>query len=320
MKEPDQLLTTSPVSPLEPSALAPQSPNTLYGYTLPGRRWALVVVTSEVLIFLAVIAVFLPHPKPWMVPLCAIVIPLFATALAAAILLAAAGKDDALAVSRFAGWAVVLGGAACDIFATVSQSPDLAQEGNPFLRGLLDSGVPLELVFVYGAASQALFIALTMILWQGLLKHRHTLVSTMPPGGSLLAYLKAGTGGRELSYRQWCCPLAYADLPWAYHLALWTGVAFVGASVYRFYLALEWYRVAPLDPLWARFIAPSVVVLVMCWWYAAWLRSARAAQSSADKGGIRAAGGPAGCESGERRSPSISPNSHADEEGFFADT
>jgi hypothetical protein len=108
-----------------------------------------------------------------------------------------------------------------------------------------------------------------------LLKHRHTLAATMPPSGSLLAYFKAGTGGRELSYRQWICPLAYADLPWANHLAWWAGMFFVAVSAYRFYLALEWYGIAPLDPLWVRLVAPSVVLLVGCWWYAAWPRGAR---------------------------------------------
>src|SRR5262249_47478390 len=68
---------------------------------------------------------------------------------------------------------------------------------------------------------------------------------------------------------------AYADLPWAYHLAWWTAVAFVGFSAYRFYVALEWYEVVPLTPLWVRFIAPSVILLATCWLYAAWLRGAR---------------------------------------------
>src|SRR5262249_19439736 len=131
-------------------------------------------------------------------------------------------------------------------------------------------------VYLFGGILQVLFVGLTMVLWLALLKHRHTLVATMPPRGSLLAYFKAGTGGRELSYRQWLCPLAYAELPWAYHFAWWTGVAFVALSLYRFSLALEWYQVVPLVPLWVRFIAPSVVLLATCWCYAVWLRHSRA--------------------------------------------
>jgi type VI protein secretion system component VasK len=53
-------------------------------------------------------------------------------------------------------------------------------------------------------------------------------------------------------------------------------VGFVGLSTYRFYLALEWFGVAPLDSLWVRLIAPAVVLFVTCLWYAVWLRDARA--------------------------------------------
>jgi hypothetical protein len=231
---------------------------------------------SVVLAIFVVFAAFLPQLRAGVVPLCLSLIPLFAVALAAAVPLGAAGKGDAPAAPLLAGWGVILTGAACDVFATVAHSPDLAREANPVLRALLDNGVTLWQVYLFGGVLQLLFIALTMVLWLGLLKHRHTLAATMPERGSLLAYFKAGTGGRELTYRQWLCPLAYKDLPWAYHFAWWTGVAFVGVSVYRYYLALEWYQVVPLEPLSVRFIAPSVVLLGTCWSYAAWLRRTRA--------------------------------------------
>jgi hypothetical protein len=245
-----------------------------YGYALPGRRLAQVVVLSIVFAVFAVIAAFLPQARAIVVPLCLCALPLFAVALVAAVPLALAGKADVPVGALAAGWVVILGGAACDIAATVIHSPDLVREANPLLRALLDNGVSLTGVYLVGAISQGLFIGLTMLLWLGLLRHRHTLAATMPPSGSLLAYFKAGTGGRELSYRQWCCPLAYKDLPWAYHLAWWCGVAFVAASVYRFYLALEWYGIVPIHTLWVRLIAPSVVLIATCWVYAAWLRDA----------------------------------------------
>jgi hypothetical protein len=276
MTEADPFPTTSGVSEKEAPAPAHQLPDTRYGYALPGRRSAIIVVTSELLVFLVIIALFLPPVRRWIVPLCVSMIPLLAVALAGAVPLAVAGKSDAPVARLLAGWVVMLASAACDIFATVSHSPDLAQEANPVLRGLLDNRVPLGQVFLFGAVVQVLFLALAMVLWLALLKHRHTLAATMPPSGSLLTYFKAGTGGRELSYRQWLCPLGYADLPWANHLAWWTGVAFVVASVYRFYLALEWYRVVPVHSLEVRLIAPSILLLISCCWYAAWLRRARA--------------------------------------------
>jgi hypothetical protein len=276
MTEPDRLPSTSPASCQEdPTPGAPHPPDAHYGYALPGRRPAQVAVMCLVLAFFAIVAAFLPQARAVAVPLWVSLVPLLAVALAAAVPLAAAGRADAQPVPLLAGWAVVLGGAASDILATVIHSPDLAREANPALRGLLDRGVSLGQVYLFGAVLQALFVGLTMVLWLGLLKHRYTLAATMPPSGSLLAYFKAGTGGRELSYRQWLCPLAYKDLPWAYHVMWWSGVAFVGISAYRFYLALEWYGVAPLDPLWVRFITPSVVLLATCWWYAAWLRETR---------------------------------------------
>jgi hypothetical protein len=236
---------------------------------------ALVVVVCILLGVFSILAPLLPQAQAGVVTLGAGLVLLLAVALAAAVPLAAAGEDDPPVAALLAGWVVILGGAVCDIVATVVHSPDLAREANPMLRGLLDHGVALGQVYWFGAIIQVLFVGLAMTLWLGFLKHRQTLAATMPPRGSLLAYFKAGTGGRELSYRQWLCPLAYSELPWVYHYAMWAAVVFVGISVYRFYVALEWYGVAPLHSLGVRLIVPSVLLLVTCWWYAAWLRGAR---------------------------------------------
>lgn len=252
------------------------APDTSYGFKLPGRRWAQLAVMSVLLAILAILAPFLLQARAAVIFVYLSLLPLFAVALAAAVPLAGAGKSQAPLTPLLLGWAVILGGAACDIYATVNHSPDLTREANPVIRGLLDSGISLKQVYWIGAIVQVLFVGVAMVLWFGLLKHRHTLAATMPPRGSLLEYFKAGTGGRELSYRQWLCPLAYSELPWAYHMAWWCGVVCVGASVYRFYVALEWYGVAPVHPLGARLIAPSLLLLTTCWSYATWLRGARA--------------------------------------------
>jgi len=272
MTEPNGPPTASDITSEPPTLGAVLLPDDRYGYALPGRRFAQVAVASLVLVLLAHVAAFLPRAQVGGVSWCVSLVPLSAVALVAAVGLAAAGEEPAPLAPLLAGWLVVLGGAACDIVATVTHSPDLSGEANPILRRLLDDGVTLDSVYLFAAVSQLLFVGLTMVLWLGLLKHRHTLAATMPPGGSLLAYFKAGTGGRELSYRQWLLPLIWSELPWAYHFAWWTGVVFIAASAYRFYLALEWYEVAPLEPLWVRFIAPTLLLLVTSWWYAAWLR------------------------------------------------
>ena len=277
MTEPDQLPTPSPVVNEEaPTPVACCAPAMAGGAALPGRRLAQVTMTSLVLGIGVAVAVFLPQAREALVPLCLSLVPLFAVAAVAAILFAATGEDDVPALPLLAGWLVILGGTACDIYATLSHSPDLDREANPIIRALLDNGVSLKQVYVVAALLQLLYIVLAMALWLGFLKHRRTLATTMPPAGSLLTYFKAGTGGRELTYRQWLCPFTYSEFPWACHLAWWTGVVFIGVSVYRFYVALEWYQVAPLRPPGVRFVVPSVLFLATCWWYAAWLRGARA--------------------------------------------
>jgi hypothetical protein len=280
MTEEEQIPTVEPISEEEGALLEPIPDDKSYGYALPGRRLAAVTVVSVVFTIFGIIAAFLPQARPIVVPLCISMVPLFAVALATALPLAAAGESDAPVIPLLAGWAVILGGAACDVYATLRHSPDLAREANPVIRGLLDNGQSLRQVYLFGAISQVLFVGLAMTLWLGLLKHRHTLAGTMPRRGSLLAYLKAGTGGRERTYRQWLCPLTYSELPWAYHYAWWGAVVFVGVSVYRFYLALEWYQVVPTYPLGVRFIAPSVLLFLTCWLYALWLRGARASLDS----------------------------------------
>lgn len=248
-----------------------------YGYALPGRRYAQIVVTSIVLCIVALVAAFLPQARPIIVPICLSTIPLFLFAALAAMPLALIGKSDVAMTPLLLGWFVVLAGAACDITATVRHSPNLAREANPVIRSLLDNGISLNRVFWFGGILQALFVSLACILWFGFLKHRETLVATMPPNGSLMAYLKAGTGARELNYRQWLCPFTYAELPWAYHLTWWCGIGFVGVSLYRFYLAMEWYRLVPIHPWWIRLIAPTVLLIFVSWAYADWLKRSTAA-------------------------------------------
>src|SRR5438128_2600459 len=81
--------------------------------------------------------------------------------------LAGTGESDTPRVPLLAGWAAVGGGAACDIYATVSHSPDLSREANPLIRSLLDNGVSLGRVYGYAALTQVLFVAVTMVLWLG---------------------------------------------------------------------------------------------------------------------------------------------------------
>lgn len=153
MSGPDRMLTAFSVSDQEARSSSP-SQTTDYGYALPGRWLAQVTVICMVIVFLAIVTIFLAPARPWIVPICLSLIPLLALALLATVLLAEAGKEVAPLAPLLAGWAVVLGGAACDTFATVAQSPDRGHEANPVFRALLDNGVSLAQVFLFGGVLQ----------------------------------------------------------------------------------------------------------------------------------------------------------------------
>lgn len=246
-------------------------------YAMPGRtaaRWLSGILVAAVLWTLTVWLV--PKLQPLRVPTVYGVLAATGVVLVLAVRFAAQGRDRVPFLGLLAGWAVWFGGSAADIGATIAHTPDLKREANPLIRSLLDSGITIDAVYAFGVVSQAVFIAAGAVLWVALLKHRTDLVRSMPPAGSLLAYLKAGTGGRELSYRQWLCPLTASELPWGYHYACWGGACFIAIGVARSYAAAEWYRlVFPTVP--NRLIAGTAIVLVLCVVYAAWLKAARAA-------------------------------------------
>jgi hypothetical protein len=245
--------------------------------TMPGRtaaRWFCGIIVIAFLWWLAVVLV--PRLRWLEVPTLYALVPVGVVALVLAVVFRAAGRTSAPAGARVAGWAVIIGGSAADIFATVWHSPTLTREANPILRGLLDSGHSLALVYGYALVIQALGIVGACVTWDALLRHRKELAALMPAAGSLLAYFKAGTGGRHLSYRQWLCPLRWNDLPEGYAYACWAGACGVGICLARFYAAAEWYRIV-LPTASNRVIAGGILLLLLCVSYAAWLRSARRA-------------------------------------------
>jgi hypothetical protein len=244
----------------------------------PGHAAAQMIAFTFTVLVLWGLAVFLlPALEPLQVPSCYAFAALGVVTLVAAIVLAARGPDPAPEGELLVGWGIILVGTGLDIFATVYHSPGLEREGNPVLRILLDSGHSLEWVYGYAAVLQLTWVGLAGALWLGLLRHQRPLVEAVPPGASLLAAFKAGTGGRDLTYRQWLLPVAYADLPRAYPLTLWCGAAFVAVSGYRVYLAAEWFRLAPTHSLQVRLVAPGLILLAATVAYAAWLRDARRA-------------------------------------------
>jgi len=148
------------------------------------------------------------------------------------------------------GAAFIVGGAMFDIAVTVGHSPDLAMEGNPYVRVLLDSQHSLTFVYVHALVTQSLYITLFCGVWLGFLKHRQTIASTIAAAspGSVLDFFKAATGGAHLTVRQWLFPLHVSEVPLIYHYIWLIAIPVVfGISLFRWYAALEWLGVVQPD-------------------------------------------------------------------------
>lgn len=178
----------------------------------------------------------------------------------------------------FLGLIVVAGGAAFDVFATLVHSPTLKRESNPIARALLDSGHPLQFIYLYGFVSQILYVSVVLALWAAFLRHRKTFIqlvlSTHPK--SLWEFYKTAGGGNHLSWRQFFFPLTLSELPNAYY-ALWTYVAItlVCGGLYRWWLGLEWFGLVPNFFSWQIAVTSALLGLVIsiAWLaqeYAAW--------------------------------------------------
>lgn len=165
--------------------------------------------------------------------------------------------------------------------ATVHHSPDLGQESNPIARALLDAGHPLSLVYGFAIVCQGLYVALACALWWALLKHRTILLTSLRELRSPWAFLKAATGGGDLTWRQWLLPMRLSELPDS-RSAVWVvAVMLLGSGAERWYLGLEWYG---FFPGWRVSVAGGSIVLALGL-YLAWLWRASRAPHPAEEAG-----------------------------------
>lgn len=160
------------------------------------------------------------------------------------------------------GLLFIIGGAVFDMTATILHTPDLSQEQNPIARTLLDGGHSTFFVYSYGFICQSLYLAFVAVLWLGLLRHRRSIVDSIRGSRTFLESVKAATGGRELSWRQWCLPLHLSELPESYHLLWLIVIIVVASSVDRWYLGLEWFGVVSGIRLWVGTVAVIVGLTV----------------------------------------------------------
>ncbi|MBM84214.1 MAG: hypothetical protein CMJ78_26975 [Planctomycetaceae bacterium] len=170
------------------------------------------------------------------------------------------GDGKLVLLPLLAGLSIIIGGALLDLSVTVLNSPDLADEGNRFVRILLETGHPLSFVYAHWLMTQAIFVSVFCLLWIGFLKHRENLVRTlrMAEPSSTLDFLKVATGGAELTMRQWLFPVKVSELPFLYH-GLWvTAMTMIfGNSLFRCYAALEW-----LDVIQPTVLGRRIVIVV----------------------------------------------------------
>jgi hypothetical protein len=144
------------------------------------------------------------------------------------------------------GGLFIVGGALFDMAVTVANSPDLEQEGNPYIRILLDSQHSLTFVYVHALVTQSLYITLFCGLWIGFLRHRQIIIDTISASSpaSPLEFLKAATGGSHLTVRQWLFPIRLSEWPVIYHYLWLVAIPIVfGISLFRWYVAMEWVGV-----------------------------------------------------------------------------
>ena len=160
------------------------------------------------------------------------------------------GNTQLPSVITFCGGLFIIGGALTDIAVTVIHSPDLAMEGNLYLRILLDSEHSLPFVYTYAFITQSLYIALFCGLWIGFLKHRWMIAQSVSSAAprSILEFVKAATGGSHLTIRQWLLPLRMSEIPLLYHYVWVIAIPIVfGISQFRWYVAMEWLGIVEPD-------------------------------------------------------------------------
>jgi len=141
------------------------------------------------------------------------------------------------------GLAAIVGCAGFDLTVTIVNSPDLADEGNYFVRILLDTGHSLPFVYGHWLLTQTIFVSMFCLLWLGFLKHRGILLESLHSASptSLIDFLRIATGGAELTTRQWLLPMRMSEMPFLYHGIWATAVTMIfGNSVFRCYAAAEW--------------------------------------------------------------------------------
>ncbi|HEY0333105.1 MAG TPA: hypothetical protein VGC74_05260 [Stenotrophomonas sp.] len=144
------------------------------------------------------------------------------------------------------GLAFMAAGVAFDILATLRHSPDLALEGNPIAVALLEQGLPIAGVKLFGLVAQVMLMLGAAMLWGNFCVRREWYLRRLDAlgDGSLSLHLlglgRASLVGVMLGVG--------SDIPL---LVSTLGALMPGAFAYRWYLGLEWFGWVPISRIWA---------------------------------------------------------------------
>jgi hypothetical protein len=140
-----------------------------------------------------------------------------------------------------AGWTFAVGGIGLDVVMTVIKTPDFANEDNPVVRALLESGYSVNLIRVFGLLAQSGLAVLACLAWMVFLRHHRTVLALArslgprsyrefvnaavrgvlrpPPLLSRRGVTSTGTGLPALPSQDWSGPIFTAGI------AAWNGLA-----------------------------------------------------------------------------------------------
>lgn len=152
----------------------------------------------------------------------------------------------------FSGLFVVIGGACFDVAVTVTYSPDLALEANPFVRFFISIGMPIKQVYLVGLFGQIIYAILILIYWAVFLKAYPLMIKNIQPCGIVNTFVKmyGGVNATKLDLflnrvDTFYCTNSFIPI-------------IVALSFYRWYLALEWLGWVPIS----RVVAPIIISLL----------------------------------------------------------
>jgi len=193
--------------------------------------------------------------------------------------LSSKGQEPVGGILLWAGLVAIWLSTAFDIGVTMVCSPDLAREGNPFLRVVRDQGLSMVAVYTYVLVIVVGSCAFLSLCWAAVCRHRGPWLrkAAVESSGSAIGFCKAAAGGGGLSWRQFLLPLHCSELPRAYGTALTSCASCVVFLVLAHTRAgLEWIGAIPHVRLWYLGLeVPAGIALLLALAFRAYRRGKR---------------------------------------------